>query len=146
MHKVTLERPAQWRFAMALFLAGSAFMIAAVFYPGTMTPNVYGYMVYDTPAEIWASGFMASSGLVLYGLHINGRWFWSPMIRGAGFALVVFMFSLVGWSAFDTTDGIHLTIWSLFFFIPQALFFLRVAIMDMRERYKSPERFARGKS
>jgi hypothetical protein len=125
---------------MAMFISGAVFMVVSMFMPGTMAPNVYGYMVYDTPAEVWAMGFMASSGLVLYGLHINGRWFWSPMIRAAGFGLIVFMFSLLGWSAADTPDGVHLTIWSAFFFIPQALFFLRVAFADMRGR------FALGKS
>lgn len=134
MHSITLERAAQWRFAMSVFVVGFAFMVAAFFFPRTMTPNVYGYMVYDTPAEIWASGFMAAAGLVLYGLHINGRWFWSPMIRGAGYGLVILMFSIVGWSAATAVDGIHLTIWSVLFFIPQALFFLRIAFADMRGR------------
>lgn len=135
MHKVTLERPAQWRFALALFTVGFAFLVAAYFAPNTMTPNVYGYMVYDTPAEVWAAGFMASSGLVLYGLHINGRWFWSPMIRGAGFVLIVLMFSIVAWSAAFSSDGLALTIWSVIYFIPQALLFLRIAFADMMGRF-----------
>ena len=135
MHRITLERPAQWRFAFSLFLVGLCFMVAAWFFPNTMTPNVYGYMVYDTPAEVWAMGFMASAGLVLYGLHINGRWFWSPMIRAAGYVLIILMFSIVWWSALWSPDGLVLTIWSGIYFIPQAVLFLRVAFADMRGRF-----------
>jgi hypothetical protein len=134
MHRVTLERPAQWRFALSLFLVGFAFMVAANFLPSAMSPNVYGYIVYDTPAEIWASGFMAASGLVLYGLHINGRWYWSPVIRVAGYALLAFLFGIIAVSAVYSPDGLVLTIWSVLFFIPQSLLFLRISVADMRWR------------
>ena len=135
LHKVTIERGAQWRFSIQIFIVGFMFLVAASFFPETMAPNVYGYMTYDTPAEIWAAGFMAASGLVLYGLHINGRWFWSPMIRGAGYALIIMLFGIVSWSAASTKDGLHLTIFGGAFFIPQALFFLRIAFADMRGRF-----------
>lgn len=135
MHRITLERPAQWRFALSLFIVGFAFMIAANFTPDAMKPNVYGYIVFDTPAEVWSAGFMAASGLVLYGLHINGRWFWSPVIRVAGYALIAMLFSIIAWSAFHSPDGLVLTIWSVLFFIPQALLFLRVAVADMVWRF-----------
>lgn len=135
MHAVTLERPAQWRFAIQLFLIGFAFLIAAFFFPQTMAQNVYGMIAYDTPAETWAAGFIASSGLVLYGLHINGRWFWSPMIRGLGYTLLIVLFGIIGLSSAKASDGLHLTIFAVLYFIPQAFHFLRIAVCDMKGRF-----------
>ena len=135
MHQITLERQSQWRFAFRTFLVGFAFFVMAMNFPDAMKANVFGLMAYDIPAETWSAGFMGGPMLVMYGLHINGRWFWSPMLRAAGYMTQLCLFSLVGLSALTADDGAHLVPWVALFFIPEIAFFLRISFVDMRGRF-----------
>lgn len=134
MHPMTLDRPSQWRFALSIFVIGVCFMFAAVFAPDVMTPAVYGDWAYDVDAEAWAGAFIASSALVLYGLHINGRWRFSPVIRAAGYLSLTALFFSIGVSSFFAENGLHLVIFAWVYFVPQCVRFLRISIVDMRRR------------
>ena len=129
------DRSDQWSFALRMFACGFLFYVASAVWPEAMPVGVYGETAYDIDAEIWALGFMAASGLVLYGVHINGRWRWSPALRIAGLMVLLAMFAFLVASALFAPFGSVIVIFGGLFFIPELIGFLRSNVRDMVVRY-----------
>ena len=132
---LTKNRSEQLFFAWRVFLCGLAFFIASAFWPSPMAPAVYGIAAYDIQAEAWAVGFMSSSALVLWGVTINGRWYYSPFVRMTGFAALLVMFLVLSISAMSAPMGSVVVIFGGLFFVPDCIRFLRLNIIDAMARH-----------
>lgn len=125
-----------WRFARGLFLVGAAFMALAVVFPDSMRPDEYGARAYAIPAEIWALGFMSSSGLIIFGLHINGRKpLFTPLLRLVGIVALFCLFSFLAFSALSAKGGTAIVAFSLLFFDLYLLHFARVELAQLLNRW-----------
>jgi hypothetical protein len=129
------DRSDQWSFALRMFGCGFLFFVASSVWPEAMPIGVYGEAAYDIDAETWALGFMAAAGLVLYGVHINGRWRWSPLLRIAGHGFLLAMFAYLVASALFAPFGSVVVIFGGLFFIPELIGFLRSNVRDLAVRY-----------
>jgi hypothetical protein len=129
------DRSDQWSFGVRMFGCGLLFYIASAVWPEAMPEGVYGTMAYDVDAETWALGFMAASGMVLYGVHINGRWKWSPVLRIFGHFFLLCMFAYLVASALLAPFGSVVVIFGGLFFIPELIGFLRSNVRDLAVRY-----------
>jgi len=134
------DKQSQWRFAWRMFACGLAFYVASGFWPDVMPSQVYGDMARDIQAEIWALGFMSSSGMVAYGTYINGRWQWSPALRIAGHVALLIMFAYLCASAFSAPFGAVIVIYGGLFFIPAIVGFLRMNVADLMARARHGSR------
>ena len=128
------DRRDQLSFAARIFLCGLLFYIWASMMPGAMAPEVYGQVAFDIEAETWALGYMSASGLIMYGVIINGRWRWSPILRLLGLFALLLMFIILVLSALTATFGSVVAIFGGLFFIPEIVGFIRVNILDMVAR------------
>lgn len=129
-----IDRMDQWRFCLRIFACGLLFYVAAKVWPDAMPVQVYGQMAYDIAAETWALGFMSASGMVAYGVHINGRWRWSPVLRIVGYMILLMMFAFLVGSAFHAPFGAVVVIFGGLFFVPMVIGFLRINLMDFIAR------------
>ena len=108
-----------WRHMKGILAVGVAFGVLSLIVPGAMRPNVYGTRAYAVEAEIWAIAFIAASGLVIYGLHINGRMpKLTPILRIIGLTSLVALFGYLGFSAWTAPDGAVVVVFSLLYFVP----------------------------
>lgn len=124
-------------FAIRVFLCGVLFYLWSAMRPDAMSAEVYGQIAIDIADHVWALGYMSASGLVLYGVVINGRWKWSPILRLLGFFALLFLFLVLVISALTAPFGSVVAIFGGLFFIPEILNFIRVNIMDMVVRRDS---------
>lgn len=129
------DRSDQWSFALRMLTCGFLFFIASSVWPEAMPEDVYGSMAYDIDAETWSLGFMAASGLLIYGVLINGRWRWSPVLRIAGLSMLLAMFVYLVVSALHAPYGSVIVIFGGLFFVPEILIFLRSNVRDLAARY-----------
>lgn len=127
----------QWRFVWRIFACGLLFYIAARAWPDAMPVQVYGQMAYDIDAETWSLGFMSASGMAAYGIHINGRWRWSPVLRLSGYLLLLMMFAYLVGSAITAQFGAVVAIFGGMFFIPMLVGFLRINLADFLARFNN---------
>ena len=111
------------------------FYIAASIWPDAMPVMVYGEMAYQIEAETWALGFMGSSALLAYGVHINGRWRWSPCVRVAALLFMLALFAYLVASAVMAPAGSVVAIFGGLFFIPMIAGFLKTNLRDLRVRW-----------
>jgi len=128
------DRTDQLSFAIRVFLCGLLFYIWSSMLPGAMAPEVYGQAAFDIEAETWSIGFMSAAGLILYGVIINGRWRWSPILRLLGFFALLLMFTVLVLSSISAQFGSVVAIFGGLFFIPEIVGFIRVNILDMVAR------------
>lgn len=113
-----------WRFAQGVFIVGLAFLVLSVGWPGAMRPEEYGRAAYAIPAEIWALGFMASSGLIIFGLHINGRKpLFTPVLRMIGVGFLIFQYIYLAASSWSAPGGAVIFVFSVLFFLPMLAHF-----------------------
>lgn len=125
-----------WRMMVKILTVGVAFLSLAFAWPDAMSPEVYGVKAYAVPAEVWALGFISASGLVIYGLHINGRMpLLSPTLRLLGLAFLLGQYLYLTWSAFGAPDGEVIVIFSALFFIPDLAGFARVEARQVVTRW-----------
>jgi hypothetical protein len=129
------DRSDQWAFAWRIFACGMLFYIAASIWPDAMPVMVYGEMAYQIEAETWALGFMGSSALLAYGVHINGRWRWSPCVRVAALLFMLALFAYLVASAVMAPAGSVVAIFGGLFFIPMIVGFLKTNLRDLRVRW-----------
>lgn len=133
-----------WRVSTLIFAVGVAFLVRSLVYPDAMSPDVYGAKAYAVPAEIWSLGFMSASGLVIYGLHINGRMpRVTPLLRLAGLTFLVGQFGFLAWSAFHAKGGEAVTLFSVLFFIPLLGHFSQVEARQLLMRWRLARNVAR---
>ena len=94
MMKVRTERrDAQVDFALMLFGCAMAFWISVRVGMFTMPAEVYGPAV-AIPAALWSGLILFANATWLFGLYINGRWRYSPVVRLLGVSGNLFFFSL----------------------------------------------------
>jgi hypothetical protein len=129
------DRADQWAFAWRIFACGMLFFIAASIWPEAMPSEVYGEMAYQIEAETWALGFMGASALLAYGVHINGRWRWSPTVRVTALMFLLGMFAYLVASAVTAPAGSVVAIFGGLFFIPMIAGFLKTNLRDLRVRW-----------
>lgn len=135
------RRNEQWGFCWGVFAAACLFMAGTFLSPNSMGQSLYGPYAQAIEAEAWAAGYIGASLLSIYGILINGRWRWSPMIRTAGFAVMSGMFGFLGFSAWaGAADGVVVWAFTFGFFLPQSLRFLFLNIRDAAARWGSHER------
>ena len=125
-----IDRTDQWRFCLRIFTCGLLFYAAAKLWPDAMPVEVYGHLAYDIAAETWSMGFMSASGMVAYGIHINGRWKWSPVLRICGYLMLLMMFAFLVGSAIQAPFGAVIVIFGGVFFVPMVIGFLRINLVD----------------
>lgn len=128
------DRIDQLYFAFRIFLCGLFFFVWSYFLPGAMSPEVYGVAATDIKAATWSLGYMSAAGLILYGVIINGRWRWSPILRLTGFFALLLMFIVLVVSSLSAPHGSVVAIFGGLFFIPEILYFIRANILDMVAR------------
>lgn len=128
------DRSDQLNFAVRIFLCGLLFYVWSVMMPNAMPVDVYGKTAFDIQTSVWALGFMSAASLVLYGVIINGRWRWSPLLRLTGFSAILFMFAVLVVSALTAPYGSVVAIFGGIFFIPGIIGFIGKNIMDMVAR------------
>lgn len=120
-----------WRFSLGVVLVGTAFLCLSVVWPDAMRQEEYGAKAYAIPAEIWALGFISGGGLIIYGLHINGRKpLFTPAIRLLGLMFLIGLFGYLAYSALSAPGGAVIVIFSTLFFIPYLWHF---AIAEARQ-------------
>ena len=134
------ERPTQWFFCLRMFICGLAFYAAATMVPTAMTIEQFGKVAYDIDAETWGIGFMSASALSIYGIHINGRWRWSAVLRILGYTALLTMFLVLTFSALTAPFGTPTVVFGGLFFIPDLVRFLRINTCDFVERFKNGAR------
>lgn len=129
------NRRNQWVFAWQVFLSATLFWLGLILYPEALGAQVYGDIAQHVQAEGWAAAFMGSALLVIYGIHINGRWRWSPTLRLTGFGLLAFLFSGMVWSAVGAPTGVVIWAFTIPCFLVPCVRFLRQNIFDARDRW-----------
>lgn len=134
--RLTVDRAAQLRFSVKMFVFGVFVMIAAKLTPDALNPEVFGRMAYDVDEETWAMGFMGFAMMVLYGLHINGRWRWSPMLRCGGYVGLIALFATLGLSALQSEYGLVIAMFIAVLIMPEYLRYLRINISDAIARIR----------
>lgn len=131
------HKRAMWRMMVKILTVGIAFLALSFFWPDAMSPDVYGARAYAIPAEVWALGFISSSGLVIYGLHINGRKpLFTPLLRLVGLAFLLGQYAFLTVSAWGAPDGEVIVIFSALFFIPDLWQFAVVEARQLVTRWK----------
>lgn len=125
-----------WRFANGILLVGVAFFAMSLLASDVMSLDQYGAMANAIPPGIWALGFIAASGLVLYALHINGRKpRFTPLIRLVGLGFLLMLFVLLALSAWTAEGGYTIVVFSALFFIPHLLHFIRTDLRLLITRW-----------
>lgn len=123
---------------ICLFCIGTSFLLSEALLGNSMSPNTYGFAAYDVDAATWAKGFMAGSALVLYGLYINGRWpIGSPALRALGWAMMLYLFLFLAYSAAGAEDGVHIVLFNFMLFIPRCIQFVSSNVRDLLDRRRA---------
>lgn len=130
------RRNAQMSFALQIFAAAWIFWGGILLYPDALSAAVYGAMAQEVQAEAWAVGFMGSALLLVYGVHINGRWRWSPFLRIAGLLLLTALFSALTLSSLSAPTGVVIWAFTVPCFLFPCLRYLRLNIADARTRWR----------
>jgi hypothetical protein len=78
---------------------------------------------------------MGASALLAYGVHINGRWRWSPAVRVTALMFLLGMFAYLVASAVTAPAGSVVAIFGGLFFIPMIAGFLKTNLRDLRVRW-----------
>lgn len=94
------SRQVQWVVASSQAIIAGLLLIGELSGITTMSPSVYGNLAYQVEAETWAWAFMITSMIYMLGIHINGRWKWSPSLRLVAAAGLFMMNMFLGVSAF----------------------------------------------
>lgn len=81
IYPMTRRREAQIEWASLFLFVACLFWIAAGTGDFAMSEEVYGPVVIAVPAELWSSVLLFANAAHLFGLYINGRWRWSPLVR-----------------------------------------------------------------
>lgn len=127
-----------WRFAHGILIVGVAFFVLSFLSPAAMTSHQYGAKAGAIPAGIWALGFIAASGLVIFGLHINGRApRLTPLIRLFGLGFLLMQFVILSLSAWSARDGATVVIFSACFFVPHLMHFICADARLLKTRWGS---------
>jgi len=134
------DRRDQWWFVWKMFGSGLLFYLATTLWIDVMPPEVYGAMAHNIQSSIWSLGFMSSSGMVIYGISINGRWRWSPLLRIVGYVMLLMMFSFLAVSSLFSQYGAVVLIFSVVYFIPTIASFIKVNIDDLTARWGDESR------
>jgi len=134
------DRRDQWWFVWKMFGSGLLFYLATTLWVDVMPPEVYGVMAHNIQSSIWSLGFMSSAGMVIYGISINGRWRWSPILRIAGYIMLLMMFSFLAVSSLFSQYGAVVLIFSVMYFIPTIASFIKVNIDDLTARWGDESR------
>lgn len=125
-----------WRMMVKILAVGIAFLALSFFWPDAMSPNVYGAQAHAVPAEVWALGFIAAPGLVIFGLHINGRKpRLTPLLRLVGITFLFGQYAYLAVSAMGAPDGEAIVIFSVLFFAPDLVYFARVETRQLIARW-----------
>jgi len=135
-----ISRRDQWRFVWKMFGTGLLFYLASTMWTDVMPAEVYGEMAHSIESAIWSLGFMSSAGMVIYGISINGRWRWSPLLRISGYIMLIMMFGFLAVSSLFSQYGAVILIFSVVYFIPTITSFLRVNIDDLTARWGNESR------
>lgn len=103
-------RAALWT---VFLFAGGIFWIAANSGGFAMSEAVYGPDVIEIPAEIWAGMLFLPSVCYLTALYINGRRWWTPLVRLAAGFVVAVKFSAFVVSSSSAPFGDIVMIWGV---------------------------------
>jgi hypothetical protein len=125
------DRKDQWVLAWELALCGLTFFVLGHAWPEAMHPDTYGMLAYDIDAETWGMGFLAGGVIWAYGVHINGRWRWSAVLRVAGVSGLLGLFGYLIVSAATAPGGAVIVIFGSIVFVPRLLRHLRTNIRDL---------------
>lgn len=132
------ERASLARMSWGIVLVGLAFAGAAMLAPDIMSPEVYGPKAYAVDAEVWSLSFIASGGLVLYGVHINGRKpLFTPALRVLGLTVLGSLFGFLAYSAAFAPSGSVVVIFSAVYFIPEIIGYMRTDLRLLRTRWRA---------
>lgn len=134
------NREYQWFYCWQVLISSILFWVGMILYPDALGAQVYGATAQVFQAEAWAAGFMGASLLVIYGIHINGRWRWSPFLRILGFSLMAAMFSALVFSSLSAPTGVVIWAFTIPAFLYPCLRFLRLNILDARVRWQNGRR------
>jgi hypothetical protein len=109
-----------WKGARAavyfMFLAaGGAFWTMARLYEFTMAAEIYGHSVSVVAVDIWAAALFIPSVTYLMSLYINGRRWWTPIVRLVSGLIVASNFSAFVASALQAPYGEVVAVWSVVF-------------------------------
>ncbi len=85
-----------------MLIGGALFMPSAFSGDFFMDEATYGKLVISIPAEVWASALFGSSLVYIVFLFINGRLWWSWMVRVLASAVGVGKMTLFAFSAFQS--------------------------------------------
>lgn len=130
------HRSLQWDFAWRIFFAAALFWVGMTIYPAAMGSEVYGAWAQTFEAEAWAGGYMGGSLLVIYGIHINGRWRWSPFLRIAGYSVLLALFAALAASSFFAPTGVVIWAFTVPCFIYPCYRYLRENVSDAVVRWQ----------
>ena len=95
------------------FAAGGIFWIASHSGGFSMSQEVYGRDVIEVPAEVWAGMLFIPATCYLCALYINGRRWWTPLVRLISGAVVALKFSAFAVSASAAPFGDIVMIWGV---------------------------------
>ena len=109
-----------WKGARAavyfIFLAaGGALWTAVRLDEFSMAAEIYGHMVASIPVDTLAAALFIPSVVYLMSLYINGRRWWTPIVRLGSGLTVGFYFSAFVVSATYAPYGAVVAIWSVVF-------------------------------
>lgn len=96
-------------------IVGGAFWTIARVHGFAMQPQVYGADVVSVPSEFWAAMLFIPSVTYLMALYINGRRWWTPIVRLVSGLLVALNFSAFVVSAYAAPFGAVVLVWSAAF-------------------------------
>lgn len=131
------DRGLQWCFGWQVFFSSALFWLGMILYPNALGAAVYGSFAQTFQAEAWAAGFMGSALLLIYGIHINGRWRWSPVLRIAGLSLLTLLFSGLVASSLSAPTGVVIWAFTIPCFLYPCFRFLRLNIIDAQARWRN---------
>ena len=109
-----------WKGARAavyfMFLAaGGLFWTISRVHDLSMAQEIYGPSVADVAVDFWAAALFIPSVTYLVSLYINGRRWWTPIVRLVSGTIVGFNFSAFVISALYAPYGEVVMIWSVVF-------------------------------
>lgn len=131
------KRAAQMGFAWRILAATSLFAIGTMMHPESMSPVVMGDLAYSIELEAWIAGFIGGALLVLYGITINGKMRWSPVLRIAGYGFLAFMLTVLFWSAWTAPSGVALWSWGVPFIWCRCAYFMAINVSDAALRWRN---------
>jgi hypothetical protein len=95
------------------FIAGSIFWVSSHSGAFSMSLDVYGPAVIEVPAVVWAGMLFIPSVAYLVALYINGRRWWTPVVRMLSALVVATKFAAFAVSALPALYGDIVVIWGV---------------------------------